>query len=243
MPGLPELSTLLPYANAIWTAILTVWTWKLSRRMRGKPEPERRSNGETTEVRDPVGKDGARTDQRQDRGLRPVPASGMGTVGLAAGVATAPTHWPPPAGLRRDPPEPLEKRPGSEASDRKASRLVSELNRLVSSYTPADQQAFEGEWAPVEVDSSEGDRLAAAPGGSLWFVRIEPEWGVILPGSDMVRNWEKFYRNLGGAGAPKALSASYALIEGPVLKVHTPAWGRIGSGGIQIHSQGQLAGV
>lgn len=236
---LGRFAWILPYATFLWLALLTLWVWRLSRPLSRSADSEWRSNRPSSAESDfappsPPAVSGSSVEYFSRRGYYDDSRSELDPAERRGQPVE-------PAEPAHAAPRPAAPRPGTE----KEKRLVGDFNRLAAGFSPAVLDRFESDWTPTAVDHVSDSRFAAVEGGALWFVATDPNdgWGAILPGAEIVRKWEKFYRNLRGASAPAGLTASYILVEGSVLEVREPASGRIQPGGIRLESQGTLAGI
>jgi hypothetical protein len=222
----------------VWLAGLTFWVWRLHGKLRhGAAEPwEADSSSDAFRAAGP---------ESRTNGFESFRASARQDVQHPAEAARPPAR----SGLQpveeypfRAAPAPREEVPRNDAI---ADRVVSDFNRLAVNFTPEMLSQFEDRWEPRAVGEEGEGRLAVVSGGPLWFVLTDQgeREGVILPGAEIVRKWEKFYRNLGGVNAPAGLDASYSLVEGRVLAVVSPARGREMGGAIAITAKGELAGT
>ncbi len=250
MAWLPDgLEPWLPWLIPLWLFLLTLWVWRISRSLPRQPVSSRRWNGQSWDEID--WDDGQERVERLGSSGGELRETGLGSGGLGGGSSR---HRPGAGGstdrtdeqTRRHGPDP-DPDPDPDAGRRgeQEETIVADFNRLAADFTAEALERFEQRWTPVPAKEVEEGFLAEDEGGAMWFVPTDTGSGrgIVLPGADMVRKWEKFYRGLRGVGAPPGLNASYELVEGPVLRVLAPARGRSGPGGIRVELPGRLAGI
>lgn len=150
-------------------------------------------------------------------------------VGDGAYFASRPVPTPMP-------PPPLP--PSLPASDGAAIRELThhpEVRHLLSQYGQVAggdrdaRAAFEQEFEPVVIAiAADGENFYASGDGDLWFVPLmeADQFGLILPGPNVVRNWAKLFRTMGGQAAKEKFGVLFRYEDGENLSVDAPAWGK-----------------
>ncbi len=125
-------------------------------------------------------------------------------------------------------------------------RLLQEFNSLASNYSPRDNEQFEQTYSDLSAAAIDDDgNLAETEEGSLWLARLPGPSGaaLLLPGREMVKNWDKFYRNNGGRAARRRFGAYYDVEAGPLLRVTSPTIVEQTSTGWRLVRAGALVGI
>jgi hypothetical protein len=126
-----------------------------------------------------------------------------------------------------------------------AEAVLSAFNQLVSAHSPEALEKFAKAYGAVDL-IQDGDGFSPSETQKdVWFV---PTWagsgeGLILPGHETVRTWEKFFRALGGERAKRVLGHAYDVESGAALEVLSPALARLTASGYQVIQRGRLQGV
>lgn len=125
-----------------------------------------------------------------------------------------------------------------------AAEAVADYNSLSSKFSQEALERFSDVWRPITVEEA-GDRLFENPDGPLWFIpdRYDANLGIVVPGGEAIRTWEKFYRSMHGMKAKSLLASIYAVREGPFLAIDKPALAHRGATGMRIVDKGELSGV
>lgn len=121
------------------------------------------------------------------------------------------------------------------------SAMLADYNRLSSD--PRQLDAFEGRWVP-KAASLEGDTIKLDDRGPLWLVRSGLSYAAVLPGGDVLRQWEKLYKPVDGMTAKNLLSSLYQMDAGTTLMVQVVALARFETNEtLELAERGKLTGV
>lgn len=121
------------------------------------------------------------------------------------------------------------------------SAMLADYNRLSSD--PRQLDTFEGRWVP-KAASLEGDTIKLDDRGPLWLVRSGLSYAAVLPGGDVLRQWEKLYKPVDGMTAKNLLSSLYQMDAGTTLMVQVVALARFETNEtLELAERGKLTGV
>jgi hypothetical protein len=177
-----------------------------------------------------------------------LPERGIGSDAVGASRGAAPKRFPP------DPPPPffeatpLQVAPPPAPVVRRwadADRVRESYNRLAAEAAPALQRAFIAEWSVEPVSPGLGGVLEPAESSPVWWIQssTRPEDGFLAPSWGVIRDWAKFYRDLGGATARDAFGELYEIGAGPTLQIIKLAEAERIAGGFRLTTKGALQGV
>jgi hypothetical protein len=139
-------------------------------------------------------------------------------------------------------PAPVEERRAPEAIS--FDRAVAAYNALASHFSQADFEAFEQRWHPEAVAHAEENRLAEDPQGDFWLIRSEDTsdpHGLVVPGPEIVRKWELYYRSMSSMAAKSLLQGLYDIKDDAPLRVDRPAIATKTEQGWRVSAQGTFA--
>lgn len=191
-------------------------------------------------------------------GLEPLPPSWGAPPPAAQKPARESFRNNPPAALTpnvsprdewpsdRRPPEAA--RPASSISGLQSSAesavILRQFNQLAANFTPRDSEAFEEAFIEGIVSEFAPGELAADPDGNLWLAPLATSdaLAVVLPGREMIKNWEKFFRT-SARNAERRLGSYYDLERGMMLSVKVPALVRREGATWRLANRGSLTGV
>lgn len=139
----------------------------------------------------------------------------------------------------------------TQVSKRKArpvsvDRAVQAYNELAADFSQAHLRGFEGRWHPEPVARTAGNRLADDPKGDFWLIRSEgPDEmsGLVVPGPEVVRNWELYYRSMESLAAKKLLTGLYEVGDNAPLRLDQPAIATKTEKGWRVETPGTFADV
>lgn len=121
---------------------------------------------------------------------------------------------------------------------------VAAYNALVADFGGAEFQAFERRWHPVSAVRSGENELADDPKGDFWIIRTadSPEpYGLVVPGPEVVREWELYYRSMGSLTAKNLLKGFYDVGDSAPLRLDRPAIAVQEEKGWRVQSPGRFA--
>ena len=135
-----------------------------------------------------------------------------------------------------------------EAKERRAStsfdREVAAYNALASHFSQTDFDAFEQRWHPEPIAHSADNGLVDDPRGDFWLIRTgvagDPH-GLIVPGPDIVRKWELYYRSMGSMAAKTLLEGLYEIGDDAPLRLEQPAIATLTDTGWEVEVPGTFA--
>jgi hypothetical protein len=130
--------------------------------------------------------------------------------------------------------------------DPSIARLLEEFNGIAASGDRRALQAFGESNGAMVVGELGDDALQPDENGKLWWVEVDTVWyGMLLPAPDVVQNWDKFYRHMGGRQAKIELGKTFDLHAGDTLRINSPAWARRASldEGFQRVRRGVIQGI
>lgn len=162
---------------------------------------------------------------------------------LSAGTAARPKRTQPAVDLAIEAEEQraLEAMPFDRASFDEA---VTAYNALASHFGRAELQAFEQRWHPESVARDPENWLTDDPEGDFWLIRTgdagDPH-GLVVPGPEIVRKWELYYRSMDSLIAKNLLEGLYAIKDGAPLRLGRPAIARESDKGWRVSVPGKFA--
>lgn len=121
---------------------------------------------------------------------------------------------------------------------------VAAYNALVADFGGAEFQAFERRWQPVSAARTGENELADDPKGDFWIIRTadSPEpYGLVVPGPEVVRKWELYYRSMGSLRAKTLLKGFYDVGDSAPLRLDRPAIAVQEARGWRVQSPGRFA--
>lgn len=126
------------------------------------------------------------------------------------------------------------------------TRIVAEFNELAAQYSQSTLDAFVQCWRPDRLARNSENRLVGDPNGEFWVIRTDAAstWesrGLIVPGPEIVRKWEIYYRSMGSLAAKNLLDFLYELSEGAPLRLDRPAVAIETAQGWKVDKLGKLA--
>jgi hypothetical protein len=136
-------------------------------------------------------------------------------------------------------------RPGDPS--RSANRARVEFNQLASRFNQAELEAFERRWSPKSFTRSADSLLVEDPTGRFWIIPTDeeqptgPRRGVVVPGPEIVRKWEIYYRALSSLAAKNLLEAIYELRDDAPLRLERAATAIETLEGWRIESPGKFS--
>ena len=122
--------------------------------------------------------------------------------------------------------------------------VVDAYNRLVGGYSPEAFDQFAAEFAAVGVEQEADGAFTLGRGDEVvWFIKAGGRGeGILVPGREAIRTWEKFYRALDGQRAKRVFGSIYDIDSGPALELATPALASASAVGYRVVSRGRLRG-
>lgn len=149
-----------------------------------------------------------------------------------------------PAETEFDPePEPAPKAEPIAPPADDAAAVLAAFNRLASNFDYENARTLEERWQPVAFRATETGDFDRVADGPLWLIPGEGATHAVIPSLEVVRKWGKFYRSLAGASALQDLGQAYAITEGAMLAIETPALGRMDDDRLVIAAKGRLTGI
>jgi hypothetical protein len=123
-------------------------------------------------------------------------------------------------------------------------RAVTAYNALAAGFGQTELRDFEQRWHPEPVTRSKDNRLADDPQGDLWLIRIGDSGsphGLVVPGPEVVRKWELYYRSMGSLAAKNLLGGLYEVGDNAPLRLRRPAVALKTQGGWRVETPGTFA--
>jgi hypothetical protein len=116
-----------------------------------------------------------------------------------------------------------------------------DYNRLALEFSSEVLTGFRDRWHPEEA-SADGDEFAIQP-GVFWFIPSGTDYGVLVPGAEVIRTWERFYRPMGGMQARTMFGAIYDIETGSGLRIAKFALARRHLDKLVLTERGVLSGI
>jgi hypothetical protein len=120
------------------------------------------------------------------------------------------------------------------------------FNEIAGAYSPEGVDRFAKEYGAVNLNQdADGAFRRSDDTQDFWFVPTSGTQyeGLILPGRETVRTWERFFRALSGERARRMLGPIYELAPGPALMVIAPAAAQATDRGYLVTHKGRLQGI
>lgn len=194
-----------------------------------EPEDEDPVRKVTRDAQDPpdVGHEAPDEDDTQDRPFWKNYASPVGHEKARPEPAPLPVKQRPP------PPDPVS-----------FERAMAAYNELAAHFGQAELKDFERSWHPERLGWTDGDRLAHDPMGDFWLIRLDDAdkgRALLVPGPDIVRKWEIYYRSMSSLAAMRLFEKLYDLNNGGPLRLERPAIATETASGWRVDDRGKFA--
>lgn len=117
-------------------------------------------------------------------------------------------------------------------------------NALAANFGQAELHAFEQRWHPESVTRTAENWLAEDRHGDFWLIRTGEtgnRHGLVVPGPDVVRKWELYYRSMGSLAAKNLLVGLYDVGDSAPLRLQQPAIATQTESGWKVETPGTFA--
>jgi hypothetical protein len=142
-------------------------------------------------------------------------------------------------------PKPVEETRRTPEAIFSFARVVADYNALAANFSQAHLQAFEERWQPRTVARAADNWLSEDPQGEFWVIPGDAggPLGLLVPGSEVVRKWELYYRSMDSLAAKNLLETIYEVRSGAPLRLNQPAIAAQTEKGWKVETPGTLADV